>query len=282
MAVNKEYDLNPKALIDDIAQSPDFREQRRDGLSVPQAFAKTAGVLIELETDTKTEELTAEGHSYAVMSLADDFEQGVSALSQRGLSKQEAKRNKEQKIIPFNHAVRRMIHAYPDLIFSDVRNLVVAAFVAQNRDELDRDASKALVRIKHLKEQVNNVLQGMRHEIGTQQIAEAAGFIVNSDVTIHEETKGIDMWILMEQDSETVNAVWMPVDAKATQKSADECNSHKGRNAVYSLLDDDDFYNSFRLDDNRARALAPKMKRQLEDRYRAYSGEVVGDFQTIS
>lgn len=169
-------------------------------------------------------------------------------------------------VIPYNHALRDLIDSFPGVDAASISRFSGAAMLDLG------GASDA----QFAEAQTRELLHGMRHEIGLEQILwqiDEVGDI--TPATEEQELIGIDL--VVEYKGITIS-----LDAKASRLGAQKAvqaheaylrNHHmteaddRGGYPVYTGLTDEDFHGGFRIDQTKAEACAPAIKQVLDNLY---------------
>lgn len=259
----KKSAIDTGELLSELNTSDSMREAISTSESYGQALGAAALDYARDEVDYKTNELNLRGHALNVIARTESYVKSLTALkSGKDLHRSDRQVLKED-LVEFNHTIRRMIEANPELTIPDVKSLVIDAY----RDLKSNGDLDGVMDEQSLSEEVKACLQGMRHEIAAAQLIEYSGYYVYTDISIEDDLRGIDMYVLVENDEDPAKQKWLPIDIKSTKRKADETNQDPRNNAIYSLLEDGDFGNSFEMHPENMRKKAAAMKKQIEDSY---------------
>lgn len=257
-------------LIREVRESTAFEEEMaRPNARLATAFTHAALELAELET-LPSGERTMEGYGYLLASQLNGVIDSIVALEQNSLPRS-VRATHKNKLSGFNHDMRHMIDAYPDLTPADIQRLLVQAYIAAHRNEWTTER-QAREQVNTISEAVGSSIYGMWSEVAGELVIAEAGFEIDTDVTDEEELKGIDGWVLMRP--ERGNDGWMPVDFKSDREKAARINAREpGQSALWSQFARKEYSptQSFRISRELLKSKVPGMKRDLEDLYRWYS-----------
>lgn len=138
------------------------------------------------------------------------------------------------KMIDFNHLLRRMIDAEQFTKVSQVKKFAKSVLIAKGSVEND---------LNRADQYMGWAVNGMRHEIAAESVLNNMKGVSAEGASLEQEKMGIDL--IIEKDGHTVL-----VDIKSTQRGADESNSkHHSTLAVWSGFENRDFGDDILLDE---------------------------------
>jgi len=264
---------HPQSFINGLERTDKFLEELQGGEERKIAIGRAAA--FHHERMSQTESLTPEARldRFAVRLIATlpAFIEARHALDEMEEQERETGRKVDRRkripyikdSIPYNHALRDLIDEFPDLTPENiVRFSEIAMLDIGNADEA-----------RYSREHTRRHLHGMQHEIGLEQIAWQIDEVEDvRHATEEEELNGIDLVI-------TYNGIELPVDAKASEvgekkalferekylASHNLTESKYGRGyPIWTHIEHEDFGGGFRISDERAATLAPRVKATLD------------------
>ncbi|OYX40930.1 hypothetical protein B7Y94_05855 [Candidatus Saccharibacteria bacterium 32-49-12] len=175
--------------------------------------------------------------TYQLLS-AEDHIHKIAELEQRG-----AKRNEKlptlQALVEFNHSVKDMIDSNPSIKFPDMMRFLAKTNLQVNGHEKNSEEFNQAIR---------GVLDGMRHEIGVEQMLGHLDNVEYLEAEVEDDLKGGDILVSVDGGD------YIPLDIKASPFSAARAqekarrNGFSGNNIIWSQLDNEDFNGGFRVD----------------------------------
>lgn len=165
-----------------------------------------------------------------------------------------------EAVIPFNHRLRDLIDMFPEFSFEQVQNYCsqMALFMSGPADAA------------YCKQVVREQLVGMRTEIGMSQILwkiDGVEDVIPAE-TAEQEMRGIDLVV-------TYHGKPLMLDAKASETGVQKAlakrttiSADTSGYPVYPQIAYEDFGGGFRISDETAERLAPRLEAVLDDIYR--------------
>lgn len=150
-----------------------------------------------------------------------------------------------RKMIQFNHSLRAIIDHRPSIRYHDLAHLLENAYKPMSDPSTDdREIFKS---------ELHQSLNGVRHEIGFEQIV-GAHHEIKEETSIDDDARGDDLEVL-------VDGIWVPIDVKASwtkmqetraRKMSEQMNGHHATTnnphlVIWSHLSDEDFGDSFMI-----------------------------------
>jgi hypothetical protein len=262
--------LSPSDLAETIGTSNEYREERNHNPDNRVAAVAGAAIRIARRLETRHGYLNEEATQLNVIGHIDSFARAQEALD--NLRDQDASPEEllpyKREVITFNHALKEMIDNNPSLDFNDVLLLVNSMYAGMHSETFAKmELREHQATLERLDASVRSTLNGMRHEIGYEQIIGALqqqGIDIDyAPTTDQAELKGIDMFI-------TLDGVRFSIDIKASRRKTEEkrLTSRRPNRIVQSHISNVDFVSSgaqgggFRISHETAIRLAPVI---LED-----------------
>lgn len=261
----KHRKLSPSDLAETIGNSDEYRQERDQHPDDRITAVASAAIRIASRLETKHGYLNDEATQLNVIGHIDSFataQENLDELRSQGASFEETLPYKRQ-VIAFNHALKDMIDNNPSLDFNDVLLLVNSMYAGMHSDTFAKlSLQEHQAALERLDSSVRSTLNGMRHEIGYEQIIGALqrqGIDIDYEPTTDEdELRGVDMFIIL-------NGVRFSIDIKASRRKTEEtrANSRRPNRIVQSHISNADFLSNgvtgdgFRISNEVAERLAP-------------------------
>lgn len=248
-SIELQEKLNPNDYFNNVVSNPAFpealnqvyatsttEEEREAGRRL--AFAYTAESIAKTH-ETQGGYKSFEGHIYTIISKLPsylDSKLSLDRLSAQGATRRERLPYLEQ-VSKFNHVTKELIDNNTALTYSQL-----LLFMRQMNGKMgngDKD--------EYFKQEMKQTLNGMRHELGFEQILGSIPNVVYDETTVEQDLKGEDYRISIN------NSPFMPIDLKSNPNrahAAQEKAIRDGRNPhliIWTGIDNQDFGNGFRL-----------------------------------
>lgn len=247
--------LTARELISGIILSDEYLRERDRGVAGMGAIALSASRLAVNVAEANHGYETDQSRQLRLISALPKWLRAEHDLDTRRSGMTENDLNSSlESVIEFNHALREIIDNETYTKMSDVMRFVSETLL------IARVKGPA---IKYAAEQLQSVLDGMRHEVASESVLSSLPEVesVRGASSIEEERQGKDVIVTMIDGRE------IALDIKSTQRSADKANlERRGSDyrAVWSGFTWDDFGDELLPTDERLRSGEPHFRKILE------------------
>lgn len=263
-------DLNIQHYRDEIAFTEVYRNERAKELHPGDNICNAMGHGALWLAQKGTEQSGYRSHEadvFNVIALIEPFATNQKKLDTLQQASHPSKHNEKtfylKKVIEFNHALKDMVDRNPRLGFSDVTRFTTQAYSLMNVKEIQSLSPEARQdRLGWFQNAIRRSSNGMRHEIGFEQILGSLDDIDYDETTVEGEIEGIDFYVSLNGNEFGVDVKSSPTKAK--QKCLQQRNDGYRPNAIWSHLDDRDFGNSFRVSPELASQKAAAVREDLQ------------------
>lgn len=198
---------------------------------------------------------TPDGDVFNLIAHLDSFYQAQQVLARLESEKdfRHVRRNERiphlKDVVQFNHALREVIDNHPALKFTDILNFMTEMHTAVSGPDTQ----------KQFYTDAREALDGMRHEIGFEQILGVLPDLDYREASVEEDIYGADIVV-------TVDDTEIPIDIKASPRTAafKREKSHHPERIVWSQLNFEDFNGGMRIPRQLAEKKAPALRAELE------------------
>lgn len=267
---------HPKSFINGLERTDEFLGQLAKGKSRPKSIGHAAAQLHDrmAGAETKTSESELDRLGVKLIATLPGFVEAQHALD--NIKDQQRRQGHNfapgvklphlKAAIPFNHALRDMVDSFPWVDVDSIKSFAETVM-------LDLGGS---AEADYCSVETGKVLYGMQHEIGLEQILWQIDDVEDvQHATEEQELEGIDLIVTYKGNP-------LYLDAKATPQGADKATADRefsmqqrgiteaeasGGFPVWTGLSDDDFGGKLRIDNETAKAQAPRMRAILEELY---------------
>lgn len=256
---------DPSKFINEISRSSEYIRERQSGAyegeNLPRAVRLGAFACQTAARNERGNE-TKESLVYGLIANIDTFAESQAELDvlrerehSTGVRPSFAEKESHlRSVIRFNHAAKELINRDPAIGFSQLVGFVTNMYEVQHRMELyDINIEERTEQLRWLSDKTAAVLNGMRHELGFEQIL---GNLYDAGIEYEEtseddELRGVDYWI--EHHGQRFS-----VDVKASRTATTKARerSRTPQQIVWSRLDGEDFNGGFRISPERAQQKA--------------------------
>lgn len=245
-----------------IRTSEEYLEARKEQAGQTETIKRAAGALALHET-RGGEYRSREGDVFDVISKIDTFASSqakLESLKSRNAPRQE-KLPYLRDVIEFNHAVKQMVNNNPSLKFDEVVAFVTKMYMLSNQQEIRnlKSQEEREAQLGWFKNTTSVTLNGMRHELGAEQILGTIDDLDYEDISTEDELHGVDYFV-------TIGDKRCGIDIKAGQHRTAEArtSSRHPERIIWSQLSNQDFGNNFRIPTEVAQSKAAAMRAELE------------------
>lgn len=269
---------HPQTFINGLEKTPEFLHALNSGTERKMAIGRAAAFHHERmsQLESPTVEALLDQFGVRVISTLPAYIQAEHELDRIEAEELHTgiKAPRHEKIphlkaaIPFDHTLRELIDTFDDITPENIKRFTEIAMLDLG------DGAEA----KYAREKTREVLYGMQHELGLEQILWEVEDVTDvQHATAEQELHGIDLAV-------TYKGRVLFLDAKASEFGARKAmtarqtymNAHglteakyKGGYPLWTHLSDEDFGGGFRITKERAQACAPKIKATLDSLYAA-------------
>lgn len=253
-----------ESVLGKIAQSEEFIEDSQERIGFQDKIRRAASVIALRET-FESGYRSPNGDLFAVVSKIDDFARAQDELDEcrkyNGTNFRNEKIAPLKTIIDFNHAIKDMVDNNPALDFHEVTEFITNIYHQSHQKEFSTlTAEQQTEQISWFHNAVKSALNGMRHELGAEQIIGCLYDVEYKETSVEDELKGVDYFVTIDEKT-------FGIDIKASQKAAEK-RKDKGfsnpKHAIWSQLTNDDFGDKFRVPTKVAESKAADMRQELQ------------------
>ncbi len=198
---------------------------------------------------------TPDGDIFNLIANLDTFYEAQQSLAQLDSDKDFRHVARSERIpylkdaVQFNHALREVIDNHPSLSFTDILNFMTEMHTTVSGPDTQKQFYTG----------AREVLDGMRHEIGFEQILGALPDLDYREASIDEDINGADIIV-------TVDNTEIPVDIKGSPRTTafKREKSYHPERIIWSQLSFEDFNGGMRISRQLAEKKAPALRAELE------------------
>ena len=217
-----------------------------DNIPAPEALRLTADKIASDETSDLSE---ADRSLLSVVGNLGVFIQAQGKLNRIYDEKQgahlstdeykEARSLKNERIIPFNHMLKEFINTHPNdelrIISNALANTYEKMFSRVDCLSPENETVSEVIDSDTVLEQLQSLLDGLRHEIAAESLLTAAGYEYSYETTVQDDATGSDLFVYLESGRQGI-------DIKSTRSGVErDRKKHRISKAVTTGLGWGDF-----------------------------------------